>query len=458
MDRPAIPAPIPPSPVVPGAALVAEPSAAPVVQGVIVSVLLAVTVSHFLNDLMQSVLVGVYPLLRDDFRLSYADIGLLTLANQVTASLLQPVVGWYTDRRPQRFALSVGMGFTFIGVLLLATAGSFAVLLAAAALVGVGSSVFHPEASRIARLSSGGRFGLAQSVFQVGGNAGSALGPMLAALVIAPRGQGSIAWFSLAALLAMSVLGAVGVWYGRHQPRRAAVGAAAPAPLTRPVVLALLVLVVLVFSKYVYLASLTNYYTFYLMAHFHLTRNAAQLQLTVFLAAVAAGTLLGGPIGDRLGRKRVIWASILGIAPLTITLPYLDLLGTEVLAGIIGFILASAFSAILVFAQELVPGRVGMISGLFFGLAFGVAGLGAAALGEVADQWGLDTVYRILFVPAAARHRHDVPAGHAGAAGLMAATVEPARAHGMACDAAARASCRSALTVVGRRHAAKCLR
>ncbi len=400
MDPTVTPAPPPPSPFIPGAALVSDPPTSSAAHGVIVTVLLAVTVGHFLNDLMQSVLVGVYPMLREGFALSYTDIGLLTLANQVTASLLQPVVGWYTDRRPQRFALSVGMGATFFGVLLLATAGSFAVLLAAAALVGVGSSVFHPEASRIARLASGGRFGLAQSVFQVGGNCGSALGPMLAALVIAPRGQGSIAWFSLAALLAMGVLAAVGVWYGRHQPARVAADAPAPAPLTRPVLVALLVLVVLVFSKYVYLASLTNYYAFYLMAHFHLSQTTAQLQLSVFLVAVAAGTLLGGPIGDRLGRKRVIWVSILGIAPLTLTLPYVDLLWTEILAGIIGFILASAFSAILVFAQELVPGRVGMISGLFFGLAFGVAGLGAAALGKVADHWGLDTVYRICsFLP-----------------------------------------------------------
>jgi FSR family fosmidomycin resistance protein-like MFS transporter len=379
------------------------PSPAQAVQRTAVAVLLALTFSHLLNDLMQSLVVALYPMLKDSFGLSFAQIGLITCTNQVTASLLQPVIGWYTDRRPLAYALSVGMGFTFAGLVLLAVASSMGALLIAAALVGIGSSVFHPEASRIARLASGGRHGLAQSVFQVGGNLGSSLGPLLAALVILPRGQGAVGWFSLAALLAMAVLAAVGGWYARHQARAAAAPAPAPAAATPParhVAWALAILAALVFSKYVYIASLTSYYTFYLISHFHLSTQAAQLQLFAFLFAAATGTVLGGPIGDRVGRKRVIWASILGAAPFTLALPHAGLLGTEILAVAIGFIIASAFSAIVVFAQELVPGRVGMVSGLFFGFAFGIAGIGAAALGALADRIGIDQVYRLCsFLP-----------------------------------------------------------
>jgi FSR family fosmidomycin resistance protein-like MFS transporter len=363
-----------------------------------VAVLIAITISHLLNDLMQSVLVAVYPMVKDTFALSFTQIGVITFANQMTASLLQPLIGWYTDRHPVRYALSIGMGFTFVGLLLLASATSFALLLVAAALVGVGSSIFHPEASRIARLASGGRFGLAQSIFQVGGNLGSSLGPLLAALVILPRGQSSIGWCSFGALLAMLVLFGVGRWYGRQNPDQMPGHQAhvdPPGPISPPVIRALAILAALVFSKYIYLASLTSYYTFYLKSHFSLSTQDAQIQLFVFLVAVAMGTVLGGPIGDRMGRKRVIWASILGVAPFTLALPYATLPLTEVLTVFIGFILASAFSAILVFAQELVPGRVGMVSGLFFGLAFGVAGISAAGLGALADHTSIEFVYNL---------------------------------------------------------------
>jgi FSR family fosmidomycin resistance protein-like MFS transporter len=373
-------------------------TAAASARGIAVAVLIAITISHLLNDLMQSVLVAVYPMVKDTFALSFTQIGVITFANQMTASLLQPLIGWYTDRHPVRYALSIGMGFTFVGLLLLASATSFALLLVAAALVGVGSSIFHPEASRIARLASGGRFGLAQSIFQVGGNLGSSLGPLLAALVILPRGQSSIGWCSFGALLAMLVLFGVGRWYGRQNPDQMPGHQAhvdPPGPISPPVIRALAILAALVFSKYIYLASLTSYYTFYLKSHFSLSTQDAQIQLFVFLVAVAMGTVLGGPIGDRMGRKRVIWASILGVAPFTLALPYATLPLTEVLTVFIGFILASAFSAILVFAQELVPGRVGMVSGLFFGLAFGVAGISAAGLGALADHTSIEFVYNL---------------------------------------------------------------
>jgi MFS transporter, FSR family, fosmidomycin resistance protein len=375
-----------------------QPTPAQAVPRVVVAVLSAITVSHLLNDLMQSVMFAVYPMFKDEFHLSFTQIGLITLANQVTASLLQPFIGLYGDRRPLWYALSLGMGFTFCGLLLLSAAPGFATLLVAAALVGVGSSVFHPEASRIARLTAGGRFGLAQSVFQVGGNLGTSLGPLLAALVILPRGQGAIAWFSIVALAAMVVLLWVGRWYRRihlGSARSAAAPVAVAGPISARVGWALAVLGLLVFSKYVYLASLTSYYTFYLMDHFHLTTREAQFQLFAFLFAVAAGTVIGGPIGDRIGRKWVIWGSILGVSPFTLALPYSDLFWTEALAVVIGLILASAFSAILVFAQELVPGRVGMISGMFFGAAFGIAGIAAAALGAVADRTSIEVVYAL---------------------------------------------------------------
>lgn len=360
-------------------------------------VLGAISFSHFLNDMMQSLLVALYPLLKGTFDLSFTQVGMLTLTYQMTASLLQPVVGLYTDKRPQPYSLAFGMGCTLCGLLLLATAGSYPMLLLAAALVGTGSSVFHPEASRVARMASGGRYGLAQSIFQVGGNAGTATGPLLAAWLIIPQGQGSVAWFSLAALLAIIVLLQVGGWYRRRRTGASAGGkgqAAVVSPYPRAtVVRALGVLLVLIFSKYFYLASLHSYYVFYLMHHFGVATQTAQMYLFVFLFAVALGTILGGPIGDRIGRKRVIWCSILGVAPFTMALPYANLTWTGVLSFCIGFVLASAFSAIVVFAQELVPGKVGTISGLFFGLAFGIAGVGAGVLGRMADAYGIEQVY-----------------------------------------------------------------
>jgi len=358
----------------------------------------AISFSHFLNDLMQSTLLAIYPLLKGEFALSFSQIGLITLTYQVTASLLQPLIGSYTDRRPQAYSLAMGMGLTFVGLLTLAFAANYAMLLLAAALIGSGSSVFHPEASRLARLASGGQHGLAQSLFQVGGNAGSALGPVLAAWLIIPHGQRSVGWFSLAALVAMCVLVRIAGWYAhaqtQHLKRRKGRSDASTLP-RNTVIGAVLVLLVLIFSKYFYLASLTSYFTFYLMHKFHLTAQSAQGPLFVFLFAVALGTILGGPIGDRVGRKRVIWASILGAAPFTLLLPHANLQWTIVLSFVIGCIIASAFSAILVFAQELMPNRVGMVSGLFFGFAFGMGGLGAAVLGKVADLRGIEFVYQI---------------------------------------------------------------
>jgi MFS transporter, FSR family, fosmidomycin resistance protein len=370
----------------------------------VVPVLAAISFSHLLNDLIQSLIPAIYPILKSAFQLDFAQIGLITLTFQLTASLLQPLVGLYTDRRPSPFSLVVGMGFTLVGLILLSQATSYPALLLSAALVGMGSSVFHPESSRVARMASGGRHGLAQSVFQVGGNMGSALGPLLAAFIVVPRGQGSIAWFSLVALLAMVVLFNVGRWYqGRV---RSAAARPAPAQVTsahssRRVALSIAILVALVFSKQVYIVSLSSYFTFYLIGKFQLSVQAAQVHLFVFLAAVALGTIIGGPVGDRIGRKYVIWCSILGVLPFTLALPYANLFWTGVLSVIIGLVLSSAFSAILVFAQELVPGRVGMIAGLFFGLSFGLGGLGAAALGELADATSLDLVYRVCaFLPA----------------------------------------------------------
>lgn len=376
----------------------------PAAQNTAVAVLLAISFCHLLNDMMQSLLPAIYPMLKDSFHLDFGQIGLITLTNQITASLLQPVIGLYTDRRPKPYSLAIGMTFTLGGLLLLAVAPTFGLVLLAAALVGIGSSVFHPESSRIARLASGGRHGLAQSVFQVGGNAGSSLGPLLAAFIVLPRGQGSIGWFSFAALIAIGLLWSVGTWYKNI----AAAGGAKPASATdeprrlptRTVVVALLVLLALIFSKYVYLASLSSYYTFYLIHKFQVSVQSAQLHLFAFLGAVAAGTIVGGPIGDRFGRKYVIWGSILGVLPFTLALPHANLFWTGVLSVVIGFILASAFSAIVVYGQELVPGNVGMIAGLFFGLAFGIGGLGAAVLGNLADSHGIDFVYQLCaFLP-----------------------------------------------------------
>ena len=362
------------------------------------AVLGAISFSHLLNDMMQSLVPSIYPILKSEYTLTFAQIGLITLTFQITASLLQPVVGYTTDKKPRPFALPIGMGCTLIGLLLLAFAGSYPILLVGAAMVGMGSSVFHPESSRVARLASGGRHGFAQSVFQVGGNVGSASGPLMAAFIILPHGQASLAWFSLAALIAMAVLYGVANWYQTHRRERAMKPRAeyVPPKLTkRQVTVALLVLLALIFSKFFYTESLRSYYTFYLIDRFHVSVQTSQIFLFVFLGAFAAGTLAGGPIGDKIGRKRVIWFSILGPLPFTLLLPHVNLFWTVALTVAIGVILSSAFSAILVYAQELVPGRVGMIAGLFFGLAFGMGGIGAAVLGDLADRTSVAFVYNV---------------------------------------------------------------
>jgi len=368
-------------------------------------VLGAISFSHLLNDLIQSLIVAIYPLLKGTFQLSFAQIGVISLTYQLCASLLQPLIGVYTDRHPKPHSLSVGMGFTLLGLLTLAFADRYAWILVAAALVGTGSAIFHPESSRIARLASGGRHGLAQSIFQVGGSMGSALGPLLAASIVVPHGQSTLAGFAVFALLGVAVLWQVSTWYRRVHleggPARAATEAKPRHALPpRQVARSIGILIVLLFSKYFYLASITSFLTFYLIERFGLSVESAQVHLFVFLFAVALGTLIGGPVGDRVGRKAVIWFSILGIAPFTLALPYVDLGWTGVLCFLIGLIIASAFSAILVFAQELLPGRTGAVSGLFFGLAFGLGGIGAGALGVAADRFGIDAVYRACaFLP-----------------------------------------------------------
>jgi FSR family fosmidomycin resistance protein-like MFS transporter len=363
----------------------------------------AISFCHMLNDMMQSLLPAIYPILKGGFDLSFGQIGLLTLTYQITASLLQPLIGLFTDRRPQPYSLPFGMGSTLLGMVTLAFAANYPMLLAGAALLGLGSSIFHPESSRLARLASGGAHGLAQSLFQVGGNLGSSLGPLLAAFFVLPRGQSSLAWFALAALVGMGVLTLLGRWYksqghahppGRRIPVRHASLSASQ------VKRAVLVLIALIFSKYFYLASIFSYYIFYLMHRFNLPTQDAQVYLFVFLAAAAVGTVVGGPVGDRIGRKKVIWASIVGILPFTLVLPYVGLTATIVLSVVIGLVLSSAFSAIVVYAQELMPGRVGMVSGLFFGFAFGMGGIGAAALGALADWTSIEFVYRVCaFLP-----------------------------------------------------------
>ncbi len=374
---------------------VASAPPSPVDQTVF-AVLFAISFSHLLNDTIQALIPSLYPLLKETQGLTFTQLGWITFTFQCTASLLQPLVGLLADRRPMPYSLATGMGLTLIGLLLLSQAHQFPMVIISAALVGMGSAIFHPEASRIAYMAAGRRRGLAQSLFQVGGNAGSSLGPLLAALIIVPRGQGHIAWFSLVACLGMFVLWNIGTWQWRNlhriQRRKAAAhhGVALP---QRKIVFALAILVALTFSKYVYLVSLTNYYTFYLMERFHVSVQTSQIYLFAFLFAVAASTILGGPIGDRIGRKRVIWASILGVAPFSIWLPHASLATTVALTVAIGMILASAFSAILVYAQELLPGKVGLIAGLFFGLAFGIAGIGAAALGRIADHVGIVSVF-----------------------------------------------------------------
>jgi MFS transporter, FSR family, fosmidomycin resistance protein len=374
-------------------------------EGATFSIIMALSFSHFLNDTMQSLVPALYPMLKGAYGLSFAQIGLITLVSQVTSSLLQPAVGLLADHRPQPYSLALGMGVTFFGLLLLASAGSYSLLVAAAAMVGVGSAVFHPEASRVARMASGGRHGLAQSLFQVGGNIGSSLGPILAAFIVIPKGQSSIAWFSSAALLAMTVLFAVGNWYQKERaaPVRSSgrYSGERPRLSRRKIAWSVAILMALVFSKSFYTASLNSYYTFYLISKFHVSIENAQFYLFAFLAAVAVGTLIGGPVGDRIGRKYVLWGSIVGVLPFTLALPYADLFWTGILTVVIGLILASASSAIIVYALELVPGKIGTVAGLFFGLSFGMAGVGAAALGRLADATSIDYVYQICaFLPA----------------------------------------------------------
>ena len=369
-------------------------------------ILVAVSASHLLNDTVQSLLPAIYPLLKTTFALSFSQIGLMTLALMLTASMLQPVVGFFTDRKPAPYALVVGMGFSLVGLLTLAAAWSYPVLLLGAALVGLGSSVFHPESSRVARMASGGRHGFAQSLFQVGGNAGSSLGPLLAAFLVAPYGQTSLAWCAVVALAGMALTFRIGRWYELHPSQQARGGSRPlvirPLQVSPPrVAWSIAILAALIFSKYFYMASLSSYFTFYLITKFGVSVRSAQLYLFVFLAAVAAGTFLGGPIGDRVGRKPVIWSSILGVLPFSLLLPHASLFWTAVLAVVIGLILSSAFSAIVVYAQDLVPGRVGLISGVFFGFAFGMGGLGAAALGRLADHIGIEAVYGLCaYLPA----------------------------------------------------------
>jgi FSR family fosmidomycin resistance protein-like MFS transporter len=366
-------------------------------------VIFAISFCHLLNDMMQSLLPAIYPGLKTDFQLDFGQIGLITLTYQMTASILQPLIGLYADRRPTPLALPGGTLFSLFGLLVLSKAHAYPLLLAGAALLGMGSSVFHPESSRVARMASGGRHGLAQSLFQVGGNAGQALGPLAAALVVVRWGQSSLAFFALLALLSCAILWNVGQWYRHHGLVRLTNNAgkhAQLAPPTREARRGIAVLLALIFSKYVYLASLTSYFTFYLIHRFGVSVENAQFHLFVFLGAVAVGTVLGGPVGDRIGRKRVIWFSILGALPFTLLLPHASLFWTAPLTVAIGLILASAFPAIVVFAQELVPGRVGMISGLFFGFSFGMGGLGAAVLGELADHIGIEAVYQVCaFLP-----------------------------------------------------------
>ncbi len=374
-------------------------------EGTVFTILAAISFSHLLNDMIQSLLPAIYPILKSNFHLDFAKVGLITLTTQLTASLLQPLIGLYTDRKPKPYSLPFGMGFTLVGLALLSQASNYAFILVAAGMIGMGSAVFHPESSRVARMASGGQHGLAQSLFQVGGNLGSSLGPLLAAFIVLPRGQHSIVWFTLAALLAIILLTNVGAWYKHRESlgltARAKKAAMHPSLSSGRVAASIAVLIALMFSKFFYLSSLSSYYTFYLISKFHVSVRSAEIHLFVFLGAVAAGTIIGGPIGDRIGRKYVIWCSILGVLPFTLLLPYSNLFWTGVLSVVIGLILASAFSAIIVYAQELVPGRVGMISGLFFGLAFGLGGVGAALLGKLADRSGIYFVYQVCaFLPA----------------------------------------------------------
>jgi FSR family fosmidomycin resistance protein-like MFS transporter len=369
-------------------------------EGTIFSILLTISFSHLLNDTIQSLIPSIYPIVKNSLHLNFSQIGLITLTFQLAASLFQPLVGIYTDRKPQPFSLAAGMCFTLTGLVLLSRADSFGMLLLSVGLIGTGSSIFHPEASKVAYMAAGNKRGLAQSIFQVGGNAGSSLGPLLAAMIIVPFGQSNILWFSLLALIAIIVLYNVGGWYKNNmhrlkEKRKISVAESHPALSGTKIFFSILILLVLIFSKYFYIASIVSYYTFYLIDKFHVSIQSAQVYLFVFLFAIAAGTLIGGPIGDKFGRKYVIWFSILGVAPFTLLLPHVNLFWTSILSVFIGLILASAFSAILVYAQELLPGKIGMISGLFFGFAFGMGGLGSALLGALADKTSIEYVYQV---------------------------------------------------------------
>jgi len=381
------------------------PAASPkaVATQTVYSILFTISFSHLLNDMMQSVIPALYPMIKQNFNFNFTQIGLITLTFQLTASLLQPFVGFFTDRTPRPYSLAIGMGFTLAGLLFLSVAFNFVTILLSVALMGFGSSIFHPESSRVAHMASGGKKGLAQSIFQLGGNAGSAIGPLLAAIVIVPHGQHYIIWFALAAILAIFLLLRIATWYKGHLQWKAAnkvVAEVRPQLPRSKIVVSVIILLVLIFSKYFYMAGMTSYLTFYLIDKFHVSVQQSQIYLFIFLAAVAAGTVLGGPLGDRFGRKYIIWISILGAAPFTLLLPHATLFWTAVLSVIIGVIIASAFSAILVYATELIPGKVGLVAGLFFGFAFGMGGLGSAVLGSLADHTSIRFVFNVCaFLP-----------------------------------------------------------
>jgi len=380
------------------------PSTGKMVENTVFPILFAISFSHLLNDTIQSLIPAIYPVIKESYHLSFSQIGLITLTFQMAASLFQPFVGMYTDKKPQPYSLAIGMGFTLLGLVILSLSTGFYMMLASVALIGTGSSIFHPEASRMAHAASGGRRGLAQSIFQLGGNAGSSLGPLLAAWIIVPYGQFSVIWFSLIALLAILILSRVGNWYKGYMLKKAKQGAKVETVVNtfsrKKVIFAVAILLVLIFSKYFYMASLTSYFTFYVIDKFQVSVQSSQVYLFVFLFSVAAGTLVGGPVGDRFGRKYVIWFSILGTAPFALMLPYANLFWTGVLIVPIGMILASAFSAILVYAQELIPGKVGLVAGLFFGFAFGMGGIGSALLGKLADSTSIEYVFHVCsFLP-----------------------------------------------------------
>lgn len=374
-------------------------------QQTVYSILFTISFTHLLNDMMQAVIPAMYPLIKSRFNLDFTQIGLITFTSQLTASLLQPFVGLYTDKKPKPFSLTIAMGFTLLGLVAVAYATSFVNILIAVSLIGIGSAIFHPESSRVAHLASGGKRGLAQSIFQLGGNAGSAIGPLLTALIVVPYGQFNVIWFSIAALLGIIILARIGVWYKGHlylkSQNKAVVTEEVHHSLSKKkVITSLGILLLLIFSKYFYMASMSSYYTFYLIDKFHVSVQQSQIYLFAFLGAVAAGTLIGGPMGDRFGRKYIIWISILGVAPFTLLLPYVGLFWTGALSVVIGLIISSAFSAILVYATELVPGKVGMIAGLFFGFAFGMGGLGSAVLGWLADHTSIAYVFKVCaFLP-----------------------------------------------------------